>query len=68
MPCKISQLTFLFKGFPFDDNLSVSHVFLKQNFRAADPAPPLPLPPHWAEQGWGNSGFLNSIAAALVIY
>jgi hypothetical protein len=29
--------------------------------------PPLPLPPYGLSRGWGNSGSLNSIAAALVV-
>jgi hypothetical protein len=34
---------------------------------AADPAPPFPLPHTGLSRGWGNSGSLNSIAAALVM-
>jgi hypothetical protein len=62
MPRKISQQTFWFKGSPlkvifnkhlsFDDNLSVTHVFIKTNFRAADPAPPSPSHP----LGWAGGG------------
>jgi hypothetical protein len=42
----------IFKGFhnkchfqfAFDDNLSVTHAFIKQIFRAVELAPPFPLP------------------------
>jgi hypothetical protein len=30
--------------YAFDDNLSVTHVFIKQIFRAGELAPPFPLP------------------------
>jgi hypothetical protein len=37
----------------FDENLSVTHVFIKQIFRTADKAPSFPAPPHSAAQGVG---------------
>jgi hypothetical protein len=48
----------------FNEHL-MTHVFIKQTLRAADPAPP--FPPTGLSRGWGNSGFLNSIATALVM-
>jgi hypothetical protein len=50
MPRKISQLTFCLRGFhykchfqwTFDDNLSLTNVFMKQIFRAVVVAPPPP--------------------------
>jgi hypothetical protein len=38
--------------YAFDDNLSVTHVFIKQIFRAVELAPPSPSP-HRAVQGLG---------------
>jgi hypothetical protein len=38
--------------YAFDDNLSVTRVFIKQIFRAVEAAPP-PLSPHRAVQGVG---------------
>jgi hypothetical protein len=51
---------FCFRGFhlkchfqyAYDDNLSVTHVFIKQIFRAVEVAPPSPSP-HRAVQGVG---------------
>jgi hypothetical protein len=37
----------------FDDNWIVTHVFIKQKFRAVEVVPP-PLPPHRAVQGVGS--------------
>jgi hypothetical protein len=78
MPRKISYETFVFKRFSikmsfsmcFDDNLSLTHVFIKQIFRAPEEAPPLapPLPPPTGLcRRWGRSESLNPPAAALVI-
>jgi hypothetical protein len=38
---------FCFRGFEctFDDNLNVTHVFIKQIFKAPEEAPPAPSPP-----------------------
>jgi hypothetical protein len=36
--------------YAFDDNLSITHIFIKQIFRAVDIAPP-PLPPHGCAGG-----------------
>jgi hypothetical protein len=51
--------------------LSVTYVFIKQIFRAADQAPPSPPPPQGcalcAGGGWGSAGCLHPIAGALVM-
>jgi hypothetical protein len=52
-----NKLFFYFRGFHtkipfFDDNLSVTHVFIKQIFRAVEGAPS-PTSPHRAVQGVG---------------
>jgi hypothetical protein len=60
MTRKKSLQTFLFHRFSlkchfqyaFDDNLSKTHFFIKQIFRAVEVAPPSP-PPHRAVQGLG---------------
>jgi hypothetical protein len=49
----------------FYNNLSVTHVFIKQIFRAVEQALPFPLPPQC--RGWGSTGCLNPMAAALVM-
>jgi hypothetical protein len=51
-----------------DDNLSVTHVFIQQIFRAVEVAPP-PLPPPLTRLGWGwgRSGFFQPQAVALVM-
>jgi hypothetical protein len=49
------------KMYAFDDNLSVTHVFIKQIFRAVELTPPFPPPP------WGRSGSFHPQAAAFVI-
>jgi hypothetical protein len=46
----------------FDDNLSVTHDFIKQIFRAVELAPPTGLC-----RGWGSSGSFHAVAAALVM-
>jgi hypothetical protein len=54
--------------FSFDDNLSVTHFFIKQIFRAAEQAPPFPLPPQDCAGrggGCGRSGCFHPIVAAL---
>jgi hypothetical protein len=51
--------TFCFRGFylkchfhyAFDDNLSVTHIFIKQIFRAVEVEPPFPLPQHGCAGG-----------------
>jgi hypothetical protein len=74
---KILTNFFCFRGvhykcnfqYAFDDNLSVTHVFIKQIFRAVAPAPPFPLPPQGCAvcRGWGRSGCFRPLAAALVM-
>jgi hypothetical protein len=59
IPCKKSKQAFLFQRFSlkchfqcaFDNNLSVTHVFIKQIFRAVEVAPPFPLPPQALQRG-----------------
>jgi hypothetical protein len=50
----------------FDDNLSVTHVFILflnlQGRKASNPLPPTGLC-----RGWGRSGSFNPLAAALVM-
>jgi hypothetical protein len=61
---------FCFRGlqYAFDDNLSVTHVFIKQIFRAVEVAPPPPFSiPHMAVQGVGSSGSFQPQAGALFI-
>jgi hypothetical protein len=43
----------------FDENLSVTHIFIKQIFRAVELAPPHPSPSQGfaVRRGWGSSGF-----------
>jgi hypothetical protein len=41
----------------FDDNLSVTHSFIKQIFRAIEVAPPFPLPP----QGCAGGGVVVAL-------
>jgi hypothetical protein len=62
--CLAKNKTFLFQRFSlkmsfsvpaFDDNLSLTHVFIKQIFRAVEVAPPFPLPP----QGCAGSGVVG---------
>jgi hypothetical protein len=56
---KILTNLFCFRGFhqkchfqcAFDDNLSVTHIFIKQIFRAVEVAPPFPLPPQGCSGG-----------------
>jgi hypothetical protein len=51
--------------YAFDDNLSVTNVFIKQIFRAVELATP---PPNKAVcRGWGRSGSFHPLAAALVM-
>jgi hypothetical protein len=65
---------FCFRGFhykchfqyAFYDNLSVTHVFIKQIFRAVELAPPFPLPLTGLCRGWGSSGSFQPQAVALV--
>jgi hypothetical protein len=49
--------------------LSVTHVFIKQIFRAVKVAPPSPSPHRAVHcvQGWGSSGFFQPQAVALVM-
>jgi hypothetical protein len=47
--------------------LSVTHVFIKQIFRAVELAPPFPLPLTGLCRGWGSSGSFQPQAAALVM-
>jgi hypothetical protein len=54
--------------YAFDDNLSVTHVFIKQIFRAVEVAPPFPLPPTRLCRGWGSSGSFQPQAVALVMF
>jgi hypothetical protein len=52
----------------FDDNLSVTHVFIKQIFRAVELAPPFPLPlTGLVYRGRGSSGSFQPQAVALVM-
>jgi hypothetical protein len=53
--------------YAFDDNLSVTHVFIKQIFRAVELSPPFHLPLHRAVQGWGSSDSFQPQAVALVM-
>jgi hypothetical protein len=61
------------RGFPqkrtfqcaFDDNLSVTHVVIKQIFRAA--CIPIPSPPQCCVKGWGSSGSFQPQAVAFVM-
>jgi hypothetical protein len=53
--------------YAFDDNLSVTHVFIKQIFRAKELAPPFPLPHTGLCRGWGISGFFQPQAVAFVM-
>jgi hypothetical protein len=55
MPRIISLLTFL--QCDFDDNLSVTHVFIKQIFEAVEQPPPSPAPP----QGCGGGGVVVAL-------
>jgi hypothetical protein len=65
MPC--------FRGFynkcnfqyAFGDNVSVTHVFIKQIFRAVEQAPLYPLPRTGLGRGWGSSGSFQPKAVAL---
>jgi hypothetical protein len=77
MPRKISQLTVLPFGYyctlkrkfqcDFDDNLSATHIFIKQIFEAVEPPPPSPAPPTGLCRGWGSSGSFQPEAVALVM-
>jgi hypothetical protein len=66
---------FCFRGFQykcdfqyaFDDNLSVTHVFIKQIFRDVEVAPPFTLPPQGCAGGRGSNGSFQPQAVALVI-
>jgi hypothetical protein len=55
MPRKKNLKLFCSRGFhfqyAFDDNLSVTHMFIKQIIRAVEVAPHFPTPPHRAVQG-----------------
>jgi hypothetical protein len=59
MPRKKSRQTFLFQRFSlkchfqtaFDENLSVTPVFIKQMFRAEEVEPPFSLPPQGSAGG-----------------
>jgi hypothetical protein len=51
----------------FDDNLSVTHVFIKQIFRAVELVPHFPLPFTGLCRGWGSSGSFHPQAVALVM-
>jgi hypothetical protein len=58
--------------YAFDDNVSVTHVFIKQIFRAVELAPPFPLPltglcSVQVCRGWGSSGSFQPQAVALVM-
>jgi hypothetical protein len=53
--------------YAFDDNLSVTHVFIKQILRAVELAPPFPLPLTGLWRGWGSSGSFKPQAVALVM-
>jgi hypothetical protein len=53
--------------FAFDDNLSVTHVFIKQIFRSVEVAPPFPLLPTGLFRGWGIRGSFQPQAVALVM-
>jgi hypothetical protein len=47
----------IFSACAFDDNLSVTHVVIKQIFRAIEVAPPFPLPP----QGCAGGGLVVAL-------
>jgi hypothetical protein len=51
----------------FDDKLSVTYVFIKEIFRAAEEATPSPLPPTVLCRGWGSSGSFQPEALSLVM-
>jgi hypothetical protein len=53
----------------YDDNVSATHVFMKQIFRTAEKAPPSPShpPPTVLCKGWGSSGSFQPPAVALVM-
>jgi hypothetical protein len=51
----------------FEDNLSVTHIFIYQIFRAVELAPPFPLPLTELCRGWGSSGSFQPQAVALVM-
>jgi hypothetical protein len=53
--------------YAFDDYLSVTHVFIKQIFRALELAHPFPLPLTGLCRGWGSSGSFQPQAVALVM-
>jgi hypothetical protein len=53
--------------FAFDDNLSATHVFTKQIFRAGELAPPFPLPLTGLCRGWDSSSSFQPQAVALVM-
>jgi hypothetical protein len=53
--------------FAFDDNLSVTHVFIEQIFRAAQKVSPSPSPPTVQGRGWGSSGSFQPLAVVLVM-
>jgi hypothetical protein len=67
MPHKKSEQNLLFQMFSlkmsfsvyFDDNLSVTHIFTKQNFRTVELATPFPLPITGLCRGWVSSGFFQ---------
>jgi hypothetical protein len=51
-----------------EDNLSVTHVFIKHIFRAAEQAPPpFPLLPKGQCRGWGSNGSFQPEAVSLVM-
>jgi hypothetical protein len=52
--------------YAFDDNLRVTHAFIKQIFKAVEVAPPLPPSPTGLCRGWGSSGSFQPQAVALV--
>jgi hypothetical protein len=53
--------------YAFDDNLSVTHVFIKQICRAVELEPPFPLPLTRLCRGWGSSGSFQPQTVALVM-
>jgi hypothetical protein len=65
--CLAKNLKLFFRGFhfqyAFDYNLSVTHVFIKQIFRAIEVAPPFPLPP----QGCSGGGVVVALFSQMVM-
>jgi hypothetical protein len=51
----------------FDDNLSVTHDFIKQIFKSGGSTPLPPPPSTGLCRGWDRNGSFHPIAAALVM-